>query len=197
MHLFNLLPSSPALSLGNYYMFKECFSADECEKIVKLAKGKFLHDGKIMGSHSVNPYRRSKICWIENDSSTKWIYDKLIPLIVEANTIWNFDLSAIVEHIQYSEYDASENGHYDYHYDLGDTSESKYRKVSIIVQLCDEKEYNGGDVNICTAFSKDVIIPKTKGTTVMFPSYLLHKVCPVTRGNRKSLVLWISGPPFR
>jgi PKHD-type hydroxylase len=39
--------------------------------------------------------------------------------------------------------------------------------------------------------------PKEKGAVVMFPSYLMHRITPVTKGVRKSLVLWVGGNTFR
>ena len=38
---------------------------------------------------------------------------------------------------------------------------------------------------------------KARGTLVAFPSYVMHRVTPVTSGTRKSLVAWVAGPKFR
>ena len=70
------------------------------------------------------------------------------------------------------------------------------RKLSITVQLSDATEYEGGELqfmvnqNIITA-------PKEKGTAIIFPSFCLHRVTPVIKGSRKSIVGWIAGPPYR
>ncbi|MCK6649860.1 MAG: 2OG-Fe(II) oxygenase, partial [Bacteroidia bacterium] len=70
------------------------------------------------------------------------------------------------------------------------------RKLSISVQLSDAVEYEGGELqfminqNIVTA-------PKEKGTAIIFPSFALHRVLPVTKGNRMSIVGWIAGPAYR
>ena len=73
-----------------------------------------------------------------------------------------------------------------------------YRKLSVIVLLNDG--YEGGDVLFQDYTAQDetkMIYPKTKGTMLVFPSFLRHAVTPVTKGERKSLVLWIHGKPFR
>ena len=70
------------------------------------------------------------------------------------------------------------------------------RKISITVQLSDPSEYEGGDLQIkINAGQSDT--PKGLGNVVIFPSYLLHRVTPVTKGLRRSLVLWITGPAFK
>jgi PKHD-type hydroxylase len=76
------------------------------------------------------------------------------------------------------------------------TGELSNRKLSITVQLSDPDEYEGGELqfmvnqNIFTA-------PKDKGTAIIFPSFALHRVTPITKGSRKSIVGWISGAPYR
>ena len=72
---------------------------------------------------------------------------------------------------------------------------SSTRKLSVSIQLTDPEEYEGGELNFF--INKDVIeAPKTKGTVIIFPSFFMHKVKMVTKGVRKSLVIWIHGPVF-
>ena len=71
-----------------------------------------------------------------------------------------------------------------------------HRKVSVIVQLSDTSEYKGGELQINTG-GQIKTIPKVKGSVVIFPSYLLHRVTPVTTGLRKSLVLWAGGGHYK
>ena len=67
------------------------------------------------------------------------------------------------------------------------------RKISIVLQLSDPEEYEGGELEMFV--SKDIQkIPKKKGAAVLFPSYCMHRVTPVTKGERRSIVLWVSGP---
>ena len=89
----------------------------------------------------------------------------------------------------------ADGGHYDWHMDTGPDQFSR-RKISITVQLSDPSEYEGGDLQL-KINSGHQNTPKGFGTVVIFPSYLLHRVTPVTGGLRKSLVLWITGPAFK
>ena len=74
--------------------------------------------------------------------------------------------------------------------------EIAFRKISLSVQLTDPGEYEGGQLQLYT--KKNVqTLPKTKGSAIFFPSFLLHQVTPVTKGKRMSLVAWVTGPQFK
>jgi PKHD-type hydroxylase len=105
---------------------------------------------------------------------------------------FQFDLTGFAEGIQFTQYKAP-SGHYVKHVDCipGAT-----RKLSLSLQLTDPKDYEGGDVVFHYKNNPDVA-PKSKGTVIIFPSYVLHEVTPVTRGERYSLVAWITGPQFK
>jgi len=110
----------------------------------------------------------------------------------EANRVtYNFDWDGITENIQYTEYDAEYKGHYDYHIDVG--GDRQNRKISAVVMLNDG--YEGGELEL---YGKDISYALGKGNVIIFPSFMLHKVHPVTKGLRKSLVVWgISEKPFK
>ena len=74
------------------------------------------------------------------------------------------------------------------------------RKVSLTVQLSDPSEYEGGDLEISKGgLSEDsgYKMHRGKGTVVIFPSYMMHRVTPVTRGTRRSFVLWVGGSHYK
>ena len=73
---------------------------------------------------------------------------------------------------------------------------SNARKLSLVVQLSDPEDYEGGDLEIYTGH-EPLVVKKKKGMTAFFPSYQLHGVTPVTKGTRYSLVVWVHGPAFR
>jgi PKHD-type hydroxylase len=79
--------------------------------------------------------------------------------------------------------------------DIGPGSIS-HRKVSITIQLSDPSEYEGGDLELWYGGSI-IQIPKNKGLTVLFPSFSMHRVTPITKGTRKSLVLWVGGEHYK
>ena len=70
------------------------------------------------------------------------------------------------------------------------------RKLSFSLQLSNPKEYKGGDFNLHLSSKKTTLL-KEQGTLLVFPSYVLHQVKKVTKGERNSLVGWVTGPPFK
>ncbi len=88
-------------------------------------------------------------------------------------------------------------GHYDWHLDLGVSYPLTMRKVTVAIQLSDPASYDGGDFEALYGKQIDVA-PRELGAVVVFPSYVLHRVTPVTRGVRCSLNAWIHGEtPFK
>ena len=182
-------------SLVNYYYFSALFTDDEIVKIKEIAAKLTLIDGNVSGT-VIPDYRRSKICWLSYSDETKFIYDKIVNHVKIGNTnMWNFNLSSLNEHIQFSEYNADTLGHYDWHMDFGENASST-RKLSMSIQLTDSDEYEGGDLEFM--LHRNIIkAPRKKGTLILFPSYIMHRVIPVTKGTRQSLVFWIHGPPYK
>ena len=96
---------------------------------------------------------------------------------------------------QLAVYEGDKNAHYDWHTDIGWGDSSMYdRKISAIVILSNPEEYEGGDVEFDNGEKYGSL---ERGTVITFPSYLRHKVHPVTEGIRVSLVFWVEGPRFR
>lgn len=116
----------------------------------------------------------------------------LLSVMAHANKkAFQFDITA-QEPMQLAEYHVGE--HYDWHLDLG-PGPAGLRKLSASIQLTPPAEYDGGELEMWGAPEK---VDRVQGTLVIFPSYLLHRVTPVTRGVRRSLVVWATGTtPFR
>jgi PKHD-type hydroxylase len=185
-------------NLTNYYTFATGFSDIELEAIEKLADKIQSENASVLGSpNNVNDYRRSTIKWLPNDGEYSWIYEKLFNYAEEANNVmWKFNIGDNLEKIQYTIYDSSDAGMYDWHIDCGDSSPSCFRKISITVQLTGPNDYSGGDL-ILKYGKNDTFVPKDKGRVVIFPSFALHRVTPVESGIRKSLVLWLGGSSYK
>jgi PKHD-type hydroxylase len=83
-------------------------------------------------------------------------------------------------------------GFLDWHMDIGKGFMST-RKLGITLQLSEESEYDGGDLEFMTSEKA----PRARGAVVIFPTYMMHRVSKVTRGERYSLVSWAHGPPYR
>jgi PKHD-type hydroxylase len=111
--------------------------------------------------------------------------------------MWNFNITNLFDNLQFTEYtynpEDKQQSHYDWHMDVGESAST--RKISMSIQLTDEAEYDGGDLEFM--IHRSIIkAPREKGTVIFFPSYLTHRVTKVTRGTRRSLVFWFHGPPF-
>ena len=184
----------------HYYYFEDIFTDEELDYIIQWGELTNLSDAEVGGGedglHIVPEIRRSKVGWIDISNETKWIFDRLAAASIEANVEmnWNFDLIGFGDTLQYTQYFGEDEGHYSWHADIGPGV--SHRKLSIIVQLSDEEDYEGGDINLKVG-SRDLDLPKKRGGVIVFPSFILHRVLPVIEGNRKSLVAWISGPNYK
>jgi PKHD-type hydroxylase len=142
--------------------------------------------------------RSTKISWLELSNENKDIWDKLARVIAEVNSrYFHFDLTGFYEPIQLGIYTAEDNGHYDWHVDMFTSNKNAPRKLSMVLMLSDTSEFEGGELLLKSDSDKYRALSLAKGRAWFFPSYMLHKVTPVTRGVRKTLVLWVGGPPFK
>jgi PKHD-type hydroxylase len=185
------------VDLLNWYWFERGFSIDEINRTLELTAKFNYEEAVTFGTDSPNDeIRKSRLKWINNShTDAKWLYSKVLDLVKIANSnLWNFDLISSPESIQYTEYHDG-GGHYGYHVDIGPGSAS-HRKVSLVVQLSDPSEYEGGEFEILRGMNPEKL-PNNQGAVLLFPSYLLHRVTPVTKGVRRSLVLWVGGLAFR
>ena len=173
------------------------FNSNELFYLRDLAINSKLN-GKIGGNNELNQnpsIRSSKITWLEFNDENEWIYNRLETLVSSMNEkFFRFKLTQFVDQIQLSNYDCNVNGHYSWHIDMGGTN-TPSRKLSLVLQLSDHESYEGGDLEIQTSNGIQKV-PKKQGFLVAFPSWTLHRVTPVTKGNRQSLVLWVAGPRF-
>jgi PKHD-type hydroxylase len=202
LEFYPVYPVNDELNQTDFYWFEKGFSNIEIRNVLRVSKIYEFEEGKTQseqqnGEKDENPIRKSNIKWMPPSAEkTEWIYEKLMQLSLRANLeYWKFDLNHIKDAIQYTEYNEDVEGKYDWHMDLGPFPHST-RKISITVQLSDPSEYEGGDLEFNMG-GKIVTAPKGKGAVVCFPSYLLHRVTPVTKGVRKSLVLWVGGSVFK
>jgi PKHD-type hydroxylase len=181
--------------LYNFYYFNEVFSPEEIKTIINICEELPKEVATVDYNETTDNIRRSEIAWLENNNDTNWIYERLGEYVNAANVEmgWNFDLNGMYEHIQYSIY-YDNGGHYNWHSDIGQGT--PHRKISLSLQLSTPEEYKGGKLE----FNLGSYVSEANneiGSLTLFPSYLLHRVTPVTSGVRRSLVLWVSGKPFK
>ncbi len=209
------------MNLQNYYWaFESAIPSRLCDHIIQhgLSKsesmartGAYREDKKLSNEEitDLKRKRNSNITWLDDP----WVYKELHPFIEKANKNagWNFDWD-FSEQCQFTKYKL--NQYYDWHcdswnrpYEKGNTK-GKIRKLSMTCQLTDGSEYDGGELEFdfrqydphMRDESKHLqqakeILPK--GSIIVFPSFVWHRVKPVTKGVRYSLVMWNLGYPFK
>jgi len=199
---------------NNYYYWKKALPVSLCKDIIKYALTIKKTRGTVGVSKSkfklnvIKKSRDSNVVWL----SDEWIYREIIPFIQEANVKanWNFQLTK-AEPMQFTIYGKEQ--HYGWHCDSfvldpnGKNDQIVFpdlsRKLSLTVSLNDESEYSGGYLEIDNRnnFHQKNIhrleIIRTTGSLVVFPSFLYHRVTPVKKGTRYSLVVWMNGKPFK
>jgi len=137
--------------------------------------------------------RKSSVMSIVPGGSGNWIFERLTKTIYDANSFYNFDLNGFFEPLQLAEYQAGD--FFDWHLDFG-AGPSSTRKLSLSIQLSDSDDYEGGDLEF-RIDNRIIKAPRTPGTAIIFPSFVMHRVSEITKGTRRSLVGWVSGPSFR
>ena len=141
--------------------------------------------------------------WSKNDILFVSEFGMLEPMYRQLETVmhntnknhFGFDNMQLTEQAQYTEY--SDGGFYNWHMDNGVNFESgnePVRKISMSLLLNHESEFDGGDLELC---EEGKVAPLKQGHAIFFASFLNHRVKPVTRGTRKSLVMWFGGTPFK
>jgi PKHD-type hydroxylase len=134
--------------------------------------------------------RRSEIRWLD-EARFRWVYERAWELVRAVNARYRFRIQPIRERIQLSIYDGEDNGFYTWHTDT--TINNMSRKISMSIPLSSPYEYTGGEFQFMVG-GEGVSVPQPRGGAIIFPSFLLHRVMPVTSGRRFSLVIWVSGP---
>lgn len=180
----------------DYMWYNGLFNPDEVENIRSLWKPELASDAKVNSGEkdlAKDKLRQSEIMFIK-PMGNEWIYDRLSTACIQANTgRYKFDITGFQTELQLASYGA--RNFFDWHMDFG-TGDLSNRKLSITVQLSEPDEYEGGELQFM--INQDIFTAtKEKGTAIIFPSFALHRVTPITKGCRKSIVGWISGPPYK
>ena len=176
----------------NFYASADSvFSKEECQTIINIAKDKGLIKGKTVSKADA---RDSKISWLYPVDGMDWVFRRVTDISIYLNEkYFNFDLFGINEGFQFTNYEAP-SGKYGKHVDRG--MNMPVRKLSISIQLTNPEEYEGGELYLYED-DNGTLMDKSQGTLILFPSYVLHEVMPVTKGERNSLVTWVTGKQFK
>jgi len=165
-----------------------------CKEIIRLSKyitpikGSVQKKGtedtdKVLDIRNVVAYRIHE--------EMEWIDELILNLIIDANKTFKYNLSGLFERPQLLKYKAPSIG-YGWHTDMGN-GDASTRKLGISISL--NNDYEGGEFMVFGSGEQQ--IPLDKGEAIVFSSFLPHKVNPITKGERWSLVAWVSGPCFK
>ena len=176
------------------------FTSEECQKIIDIAKEEYYDEAGIGGGADrgkiAKEVRDADLYAIHPEKDNMWIFDKLGNIVNCVNTMhFDYEITGITHSLQLLHYrhkpDEDTNGHYNWHIDSG-PGHSALRKISISVQLTEDKYYEGGELEVFD-HGGPVIGTKEQGSVHLFPSYMPHKVHPMKSGERWSLVIWVHG----
>jgi PKHD-type hydroxylase len=170
--------------------FPAAIGRGECRDIVRLGERAAAVSAGLM--HPVEGYRSGATRVIPLGADSRWLYERISEILVRVNQWYRFDIKGFVDSLLYCEY--PEQGHFDWHVDCGE-GYTRTRKISLSVQLSEPSEYDGGGLEF--AAHGELRGARRLGTAVTFPAFVHHRVAPVMRGVRRSLVAWAHGPVFR
>jgi len=154
-----------------------------------------VQEAKLVAGNTNPAVRRSQAILLAPEPKHEWLYRRVWTAAQECNRLFfNVDIFGVEPNIQLARYDASDQGHYTWHTDFAGVRPN--RKISISVQLSGPGDYDGGDLELLYS-DQPQPLAKDRGAFLAFPSFMLHRVAPVTRGTRWSLVAWILGNRWR
>ena len=191
-------PTFPRPLGGPLIAWESVFSGAEVDRITAIGDGRARERAQlVLDEDAMGKKRVTDVSWLARDADTQWLFARLEQIVQQLNRqYYKYQIHAeLRERLQYTVYESSQGGHYDWHVDHGAMAPDP-RKLSISVQLSDPSAYQGCDLEL--NFGDGIVAaPRARGTVIAFSSYVLHRVTPVTAGVRKSLVAWVSGPEFQ
>tara|TARA_R100001510_G_C7552180_1_gene135528 strand:- start:80 stop:667 length:588 start_codon:yes stop_codon:yes gene_type:complete len=176
------------------------FSPGQCKMVIEAGREEPKNNAEVGAENGIGKgvldtnTRTSHISWIPFNKMPD-MYKQLEHLMKQTNgNHFGFDGMQITEMAQYTEYPTG--GFYDWHVDnhVNCKEQPPIRKISMTLLLSPENEFEGGDLELV---KEGQSIKLKQGQAMFFASFIRHRVAPVTRGNRKSLVMWFGGPPFK
>ena len=176
------------------------FTPEQCKMIIAAGRAEPKQDAYVGNKQGITggvldtQTRTSHISWIPFKKMTDMYKDIEHIMRTTNGNHFGFDGMQITEMAQYTEY--PEGGFYEWHVDndVNMQHEPPVRKISMTCLLSPESEFEGGDLEL---MSEGKVAKIKQGHAVFFASFIRHRVKPVIRGNRKSLVMWFGGPPLK
>jgi PKHD-type hydroxylase len=173
-----------------YQVWPSSLSPEQVDKITAIALRQPVEEATVFSAEeSMRGIRSCKVRWLDDE----WLRDLLWSYVEQSNNSgFRVALDRRSE-MQFTEYNAEQGDHYGWHHDVQWNGQSAHdRKLSITVQLSGADEYEGGDFEFDEVKTNADF--RSKGTVLVFPSYLRHRIHPITSGTRRALVSWFFGP---
>ena len=187
------VPKSKEVIFQNWYIVRQFLLPEDVIYYKQSMSDIDWQESATVG-HTDN-YRNSWVKWTPKYQGEKfqWLYERIWNWTNIANDeLWNFDLIGYKDAPQFTRYE-SPGGKYDWHMDIFGPG-INHRKVSFVCEL--GTNFEGGKLQFKTGAGHEEI-DLNYGDAVLFPSFYLHRVTPLTEGTRESLVQWISGKPYK
>ncbi len=167
-------------------VFNNFLSTDEIDYI--LSRNYNYNDGHTNGRTSSRVVQKADIL-----SYYPKLNQRIFDTIKQLNNAYRYTIENLAQ-MDLLKYE--KGGKYDWHQDVL-YNKAKHRKFSIIIQLSDGKDYKGGDFELRDPYNINLSTFRDKGSMLVFPSFLWHRITPIKRGKRQSIVSWIEGPPWK
>lgn len=191
--------------LHKYCVLDGVFTDDELKSIDEYCSSYNTEKSYVIDHNGMSTenkdVRLSDIKMHQVNEKNSWIFLRLLQATEHVNdNFYNFDLSGF-DFFQYTEYEG-EGSNYDWHVDIvfGEIMPKGMelmRKISGSLILSNPSEYKGGNFEIMIGGQSIEPIVQKRGSIIFFPSFVMHRVAPLTEGKRKSLVFWVMGPKFK
>ena len=201
-------------NFNDFYYFKNYFNDDQINAIHQMVVNggyEFKKGGTGGDNQKKDQYYSNNrdIAYVPGDKHSWWLFNELEKCVIEANIrMFQFDIQYVTDHLHYVIYPTpnvpdktgqtrEQGGYLDWHMDIGKGAVN-HRKLALTVQLSDPKDYEGG-VFQCWfgGGGKFIDLPREKGDVLVMPTFVMHNVSPITKGERRALVFWTGGEPFR
>ena len=190
-------PTQVQLSANNQFcsiLHASFFQPNQCDAIVNQCVDELWMSGETIGG-GINKKVRNVEQQVMPIDQQGWPLTRILDLAKQANSArFKFDVQGFLDVDAPMIMRYTKGGHYDWHVDTGNSV--CHRKLSFTIQLSEDKDYVGGDVEFIGS-KVDTKAFRQKGMCIIYPSFLPHRVTKVTKGTRHAIVGWIHGPTFK
>tara|TARA_B110000503_G_scaffold141124_1_gene233751 strand:- start:2225 stop:2818 length:594 start_codon:yes stop_codon:yes gene_type:complete len=194
----NLNPYTINTQRDFYYEHLPYLNSNKIENLVSYIKQEFTSYPDGINNNPSTAHIVDRQAWNifpNTTSHMNFLYSNIIDSAKNANKKFNFDLNTITQ-LKYFEYSPNSDMGLDWHIDIGPEGAS-LRKLSFSLILSNKSEYEGGQLEIWLDSTFQYQVPQFPGSITFFPSFLLHRVTPITKGIRRVIVGWLGGTPYK